>query len=99
MHGSVQMYNVSRGVKEPSYLFFYLLWESLLILIQQNQVAVCVHVCVCVCVCVGSFTSALGASCSTESQGKLCSGTASELLKQSSADKPRILSPRERARA
>ncbi len=56
MHGSVQMYNVSRGVKEPSYLFFYLLWESLLILIQQNQVAVCVDVCVCVCVCVGALS-------------------------------------------
>lgn len=45
------------------------------------------------------FTYAPGTSCSTESQGKLRLSTGSELLKQSSADKPRILSSRERARA
>lgn len=99
--GSLQMDNVSRWVTEPCCLLFYSVREFLRILIQQNRasagVCVCYHV--HVLVCVDAFTYALGTSCSTESQGKLCCGTASELLKQSSADKPCILSPRERTRA
>lgn len=79
------------GSQSYATLFFYSLREFLLILIQQNHT-------------LGSvwgffFTCALGTSCSTESEGKLRCGTATELLKQSSADKPCILSQRERARA
>lgn len=53
----------------------------------------------CVRVRAGSFTYARRTRCSTETRGKLCCSTASELPKQLSADKPCILSPRERARA
>lgn len=97
--------SVEGGPRGHGYLFFYSARESLLILIQWKHA----HAGECVCVyglygtCMGesvdSFTCALGTSCSAESRGKLCRGTASELLKQSSADKPRILSPREKARA
>lgn len=96
--GSAQMDNVSGRVTEPRYLFFYSMKEFQLELIQWNQTQAGGG-CVCVWVGGGCFTSALGTSCSTECQGKLCGGTGSELLKQSSADKPCILSPRERARA
>lgn len=98
--GSVQMDNVRGRVTEPRYRFFYSMKKFLLALIQWNQTQAG-GVCTIACVYVGEgcFTYALGTSCSTECQGKLCGGTGSELLKQSSADKPCILSPRERARA
>lgn len=74
--------------------------EFLLALIQWKYTQAG-GVCMIVYVYVGGgcFTYALGTSYSAECQGKLCGGTGSELLKQSSADKPCILSPRERARA
>lgn len=107
-HGSLQMDNVSGGVREACYLFFYSVREFHLILVQLDHMHACVctvHAwefeCIlrCVCVCACSFTYAPRTSSSTESRGKLCCSSASELLKQSSADKPCILSLRERARA
>lgn len=97
-HSSLQKGNVSSAVTELSYLFFYSVREFLLILAVHTLPHT--HVCAlqyhvpAMC----GLTYARRASSNTESQGKLCSGTASELLKQLSVDKPRILSLRERLR-
>lgn len=101
-HSSPQMDFVSRGVTEPK-LPLLLFKEGIPAHVHSAESRPRWYECECAITymseCVGSFTYALGTSCSAESQGKLCCGTASELLKQWSADKPCILSPRERARA
>lgn len=78
-------------VTKPKYLFFYSSREFLLVLMRRNHTQAGAAR-----VCVSPMPRELAAA---QSQGKLRLSSGSELLKQSSADKPRILSSRERARA
>lgn len=95
--GDVQTGNVTGGGRRAKkHLFFYSSRESLSALILPNGT---------------EATATRGARVrvshlrpgklprSTVSRGKLCLGAGSELLKQSSADKHRVLSSRERTRA
>lgn len=94
--GDVQTGNVTGGGRRAKkHLFFYSSRESLSALIMWNGTeASAARARACV-----FFTYAPGTCRSTESRGKLCLGAGSELLKQSSADKHRVLSSWERTRA
>lgn len=101
-HESLQLDNVRGRAAVACYLFYHFsegIPAHLHSAVLPVLVYVCVHTVIYTFQCVGSFTFAPGTSFTTESQCKLCCGTASELLKQSSADKPCILLPRERAKA
>lgn len=97
---STQTDDVSEGATEPRHLFFYSTKEFLLFLFQQDHIQAGA-VCVCVRVCMGrrGVSPMPGELSAAQSQGKLCFSAGSELLKQSSADKPCVLSPRDRAKA